>query len=264
MKATENKYIGFKAILHLGLFFATAVTFLNSAVAQDYIIDRAPANYAHNDDLVIVPDRVEHWSENVMVDDDAGVLGSIRAQISNWNQREQYVQEWDLDSTGLYPLATQEEKKSYFMRNILRYMDKRLAGEVKSAEQGSAMRSVGQVHRAMRPNSEVGISENVRLKFKARALQGKAFMIVENPWVDAQSTVSVDGRIDLRVAKQFKDLGVKSEVRYRLQDDVWVAQVDKSLTEEISARVSNEQNMKSKAFGNESNRTVQLMYNRPF
>jgi hypothetical protein len=227
-------------------------------------LGRGPATYTPNDDIVLVPQAVDTWTNNVIVEDDAGIMVSVRDQLKAWDTRQQYAQEWDLEDTGLYDVPNPDEQERYLNRNILRYLDKRLSGEVKRADSGSTMHTVGKVHNALRPKAEAGISQNIKLKFRAKVLQGRGYVYVENPYVDANAMVSATGHVELKVERSFKQVGVHSRVQYNVDQDQWIAQVDKTLSPEITARISSEQDSGSMMFSEKANQTVQLIYSHAF
>ncbi|MEK6624957.1 MAG: hypothetical protein AABY86_08315 [Bdellovibrionota bacterium] len=225
---------------------------------------RKPANLVPDDEMEVVPVRQTLWTEQILVEDDAGVLNNMQNQITEWETRENFVEQWDLESTGLYDAPTESQRQRYIGTNMLRYFDKRLAGEVKNSEDNSALRAVGQLHKTLRPKAEAQISEHVRLRFKAQALQGKAYFILENPYVESQTLVTATGRVELTVAKSMKSLGVATRVNYYANKGEYVGEVDKTLTDHIIARYSSRQNDKTMMFNQQSDQTIQLIFSHPF
>jgi hypothetical protein len=226
---------------------------------------RAPAHFVPNDDVEPQPIVQNHiWLQDVFVKDDEGHLDATRNQIAEWSEKEEYAKNWNVKSTGLYNTPEEKEKKSYFNRQMLKYADKRLAGEVKNSEEGSVMQSVGQAQKALAPSAQVGISKNVKVKFRARVLQGKASMAIENPYLDHETEVKTSGSVNMKTEKNLKSIGLLAGVDYAVTEKTWTARFDKTITERISARVSSSQTDKSMAFSADSDRIVQVMYSLPF
>jgi len=225
---------------------------------------RNPANYVPDDEVEVIPIRQTIWVEKVLVDDDAGVLESVRNQINDWQERENYVSQWDVEPIGQYRLTDETGKRKYLGNKLIKYLDKRLAGEVRHAEEGSYFKTVGEVQKALRPNAEASVSRNIKIKFKARALQGKAYMIVDNPYVDAQTSVSLSGNVHMTVKKDLKDLGIQTQLQYEVNKGEYVAQFDKPITRTVSARVSSRQKDRNMAFSDASDQIFQLLYNLAF
>lgn len=222
------------------------------------------SSFMPSDEVITVPISEKKWIDEVMAEDDDGVLKSMQNQFTFWQEQEEYGQRWNLTSTGITHEATHKEKKSYLARNSLKYLDRRVSGEAKRADKNSAIAKVGQMQTALAPNSQVQMSENIRVKFKARLLQGKAMMDVDNPYFFMETTLSANGKLNLEMNKEMKDVGVKTQVNYDISAKQWVAMVNKSITETLSGRVSSTQADKSMMFTDESDRRYELLYSRPF
>ena len=114
---------------------------------------RGPANYIPDDEISISPIKNTLWLDKVFVKDDAGVLENVRRDIQRWQDDEEYRQNWGIDRFGAQAAPTDLQKKQYLSRQALRYLDKRLTGEVKKAEKGSTLHKVGTVQKALKPNT---------------------------------------------------------------------------------------------------------------
>jgi hypothetical protein len=223
---------------------------------------RVPSNIMENQELDVEPERTRKWYENILVEDSSGVLHSIGVQLKNWEKDEKYLEEWNMTSTGIIDTPSEQEKKNFFNRQMLKYLDKRLSGEIKNAEEGSTLHTVGKVQKALRPQTKVALTRTVKLRFKARVLQGKAIVKVENPYVDYQTKFSANGNVDMEVRKEIKPLKINAEANYRVNEDKWVARVDRKLSETINARVSSFQSTKD--VDEDSDTVFELLYSLPF
>jgi len=226
--------------------------------------ERRPANFTHDDSLELVPVGQTIWLENILVEDNDGVLSSIRHRVQLWQDQENYVRNWDLETTGMYNLPSEREKQSFIGTNLLRYFDRRLSGEIKNSEQGSTMNSVGKTYQAMKPKAEAQITQNVKLKFRARMLQGQGTLNVENPWVEARGLVTVGGRVEFTMAKNLKPLGVTARVNYYANRSEYEAIMDKQIYGNFSARYSSIQDKNTGVADKKSNQILQLMFNQSF
>lgn len=225
---------------------------------------RAPSNYIPSEEIEPIPFAQELWIQEKMVEDDAGVLQGVKRQIASWEQTEEFADDWNLKSTGRYETPSLESKKNYLAKNSLKYFDKRLSGEMKRAEEGSTLAKVGQVQKALKPQTKVEFSKNVKLRFKARVLQGKAVVKLVNPYIDSECNVKVSGGMDCKVEKDFKDAGVKTKAEYVISEGRWIASVDKKISDHWSSRVSSHQSDDTMAFDDEADKRVELFYNLPF
>jgi hypothetical protein len=251
---------------------------------------RGPSNFVPDDEIQPLPLENKTWTQQILIEDDAGVLVGVRKDLAEWQETQEYARTWNLQSTGVYDVETIDQKKAYLQKMILKYADKRLSGEVKNAEAGSALHSVGQAQKALKPNVEASVTENIKLKFKARVLQGKAIMEVRNPYIQYSTTANLKGEINLDAAKEFKELGVNTSANYRADEDnlkvhvvktfkdldvqasidyqvseeTWTASLQKPLYKNLIGRVSSSQADKEMILGNESNQVMEVMFNTSF
>lgn len=251
---------------------------------------RGPSNFVPDDQIEPLPLESKTWTQQILVEDDAGVLSGVREDLNTWQSTQEYAKTWNLESTGVYDVDSIDKKKSYLQRMILKYADKRLSGEVKNSEAGSALHTVGQAQKALKPNAEAAVSENIKLKFKARLLQGKAIMEVKNPYVDYSTTANLKGEVNLDAKKEFKELGVNTSANYRADEDdlklnvvktfkqlnlqaqidyevsneSWTASLQKPIYKRLIGRVSSSQAEKEMILGAESDQTMEVMFNTSF
>jgi len=230
----------------------------------DVEVGRAPASYVPNDEVEVVPEKQEIWLKKVFIEDSGGIVKSMRETYQSWEKEEEYARNWNLTSSGLYTVRGQKERKAYFDRMILKYIDKRISGEVKTAEKGSTFHRVGQVQKALKPKAEVSISSKVKLKVKARLLEQKAILELHNPYVEYKTDVEATGEITMKIRKDIKFMDLKASVDYQVDKGSYLAYVDKKITPKITGRVSSSQSDKEMAFGSSSNKQVQFFYNHSF
>lgn len=224
---------------------------------------RNPANFIPNDDVDAMPFvKNKPWIENFIAPDNEGVLVGMTAQLKNWQDIEEYRDAWNLKSTGLYNTPTSQSRISMVQSNILRYADKRLAGEVKNAEEGSTLAAVGKAQQALRPQAEMG-NETFKLKFKAKVLQGESRLVFINPWLEQETQYKIfQNTLSTSIGKDFKTIGIKTNAQYQMTEKRWVASVDKQITEAIKANISSAQADKNMAFSSNSDKTFQFIYSR--
>ncbi|WP_417335353.1 hypothetical protein [Halobacteriovorax marinus] len=221
---------------------------------------RGPSNFVPDVEASDRPNNVVLWYENILVEDTAGVMKMMRNTYQSWEQTEEYARNWNMTSTGLYEIKDQEDRQKYFNKYILKYLDKRLSGEIKEAEEGSTLHRVGKVQKALKPQTRVEVSKNLKFKFKARVLQGKALMFVENPWVNNETSVKLDGRVNININKDIAALGLKANFDYNVNKNEYEARLDKPLTEEITARISTAKKREIASSGE----TLELFFSKPF
>ncbi|WP_372654422.1 hypothetical protein [Halobacteriovorax sp.] len=252
-------YIGSSA---LGCEKSTKQDCIKLSYLNPYIkvVSRGPSNFVPDVEASDRPSNVTLWYENILVEDTAGVMKGMKRNYDSWEREEEYARNWNVASTGLYDIKDQDDRKKYFNRYILKYLDKRLSGEIKQAEEGSTLHRVGKVQKALKPQTRVEVSRNLKFKFKARVLQGKALMFVENPWVNNETSVKLDGRVNININKDIAALGLKANFDYNVNENTFDARLDKPLTKEVTARVSTSKSRDVASI----NQSVELLFNKPF
>lgn len=258
---TIKKTIGCVSFRQLSLTLAIC-TFSFSAMSMDLkkvINKRAPAS-AYEEEVLTVPVEIKPVVKTLFAEDDAGVMSGMRASLNKWEQTEEYAKKWDIQSTNLYNTPDTHQKTKFIVKNLMRYADKRLAGEMKNAEEGSAMASVSKMEKSLRPNASVPVNKYISVKFKARVLQGKAIVEVRNPWVDTSATIGANGKAKILTKKDFNQLGTSTGLEYNVNDAQWIAYVDQEINQNIKARLSST----SQPNGNDADKRMEMNASWPF
>lgn len=257
---TQFKSMGCQNFRHLSVFtILTVLSFSVSAFTVRDGVSRAPAS-AFDEEVLTVPLEQKVLVDTIFAEDDAGVMRGVRDQLSAWESTEAYSKKWDLDSTNLYKTPATADKAQFITKSLIRYADKRLAGELKNADEGSALHAVGKVEKSLRPNASVPVTKYISLKFKARVLQGKAMVEVRNPWIDCNATVSADGKTRVLTKKDFQQLGTSTGIEYNVNEDQYIAFVDQEISKNIKARMSST----SQVGGNDADKRVEMTASFPF
>lgn len=235
---------------------------------------RAPSSTVPADQTIVVPVRPRHWMEDLTVEDDKGVMQGMREQINEWDNHIEYARKWSLESTGLYEETTYTEEERYEQRSKfvrqqgLKYIDKRLSGEIKEAEEGTTLARVGKVQKALKPAGKVDIAPNYRLRVQAKLLQTRAVLKLENPFLDeTEADVKMSSgrqRIDVNLAKKFATIGIDTRIHYIVHEDKWVASIVKPITNEISTSIESHQSDNTMMFSKNADSRFVVSYGRPF
>lgn len=254
---TTKKTAGCLKMRHFLTIAALSVFSINAMALES--IKRVPAS-AFEEEVLTVPLEQKATVKSLFAEDDAGVMKGMRDSLSSWQETEDYAKRWDLESTHLYNTPDTQQKKKFISKNLLRYADKRFAGEMKNAEEGSALYTAKNVEKSLRPNASVPVTKYVSVKFKARVLQGKAIMDVKNPWVECSATVKANGKSKVLTKKDFNQLGTSTGVEYDVSETQWIAFVDQEITKNIKARLSST----SQPNGNDADKRVEMTASFPF
>lgn len=229
-KLKTNRCPNFRHLSLFTILTLMSVTVFGFEVNKNKVdANRAPAS-AFEEEVLTVPLEQKTTIKSVFAEDDAGVMRGMRSTLSSWESTEDYAKRWHLESTFLYKTPTDQEKSRYLRSNLLRYADKRLAGEMKNAEEGSALNTASKVEKTLSPNASVPVSKYISFKFKARVLEGKAVVEVRNPWVECNTTVTANGQAKVLTKKDFNQLGTSTGVEYNVNDTQLVAFVDQEVT----------------------------------
>lgn len=227
--------------------------------------ERRPANYIPNDEVNIAPYENSSWLNKIFVNDSAGVLENVSNDLERWEEQERFEELWGVRMQGQRNNTPNlDQKKSYLSRQLLKYVDKRLGGEVKKAEKGSTLHKVGKVQKALRPDTSVSFSNKFKLKFKARVLQGQASVYLINPYFKNSLDVNFKGHAVLRVSKKFKPLKLSTDVRVDMQNKTYATRLSRPVVKNVRAEVSSNRKLKGAPFESDANNKIQLRYFRAF
>jgi len=250
---------------------------------------RKPASFIPDDEVMIIPMSQDIWLDRFMVEDDKGYLKQMKDNLARWDSDESFAENWSLESNPFIKPTENNDQASYLMKNALKYLDRRLSTETKYAEKNSTMAKVGQAQKALQPDTNVQISKSIAVKFRARLLQGKAYMIVKNPYFDYQTEASINGIVrmdakkdiaildlstemnytvnskvlEIKAVKTLKQLKIRTVIGCNLTNGRWIASADKEILPNLNAIVSSEQSFKASST-QASEQKAQLQYSLPF
>ncbi len=221
---------------------------------------RTPQSFYADVDFAPKPEDYKTFLDYVFVYDHAGVLKRMSNHYHQMQARDEYVRNWDLTSTTFHKLSTIDERKRYFNKNFLKYIDKRISGSIKRAKKGSTMAQVGQMKETLTPESEAQISDNFKVKFRAKVLKGLAIIKIENPFVDANTFLSLSDGLMMQVRKNFNETRTIASVDYYTAGTNIELYVEQGLTDRLSARAS----AKDIVGGSNASHELRLNYSTPF
>ncbi len=212
------------------------------SVGFDFESPRDPTSYVPNDQEIIVPySPTSIWSE-LLIEDRKGVLKQVKFQMNEWNEEEDFVEYWRIEDTGQYTVVPMRARKNYLTKNLLRYIDKRIMGEVKTAKEGTSLHKVGQVRDALRPQSKFSFSKDYKLSLRAKVLRGLVFLKFDNPYFDETvlefkalrnpafwNNDAHVGQAKLHTMKSFKSIQAYARTEFKFYDDNWFIELGKNL-----------------------------------
>jgi hypothetical protein len=77
---------------------------------------RGPSNFVPDDEIQPLPLENKTWTQQILVEDDAGVLKGIQKDLSKWQEKQDYAKAWNLESTGVYDVESVDTKKAYLVK----------------------------------------------------------------------------------------------------------------------------------------------------
>lgn len=227
-------------------------------------LERAPSSYVPNQEVEIGPVENVIWMDKIFVEDSAGVLVNMRDSLSSWESTDEYAQLWNMKSTGLYETPDMEARKKFINQRLLKYVDKRISGEIRHAKKGSAWAKVGEVQQALKPNTTVKMNKYFTLKIKGKVLEGKVIFTIRNPFLQLNSYVKLNGKTKLHTGKNFKSIRLQTSLDYHVNEGRWIASVDKKITDHVGARYTAEKTGFFNPVDSNSNQVFQFYFNYPF
>lgn len=241
-------------------FVAMVSSCLISWSAHADTTDRGPANYIPDDEVSVSPIENTLWVDRVIVKDDAGVLETTANDIQRWQDEEEFRQNWGVNPLGAQGAPNQQQKRSYIERQALKYLDKRLTGEVKRAEKGSTLHKVGTVQKALKPSSTVQISKKFKLRFKAKLLQRQATVYVINPYVNNSLDVNDRGQAVLRMSNKVKPLQISSDLRVDFHNSTYASSLSRPVSKKVRAIISTHQRLNQAPFESNADNRLEFRY----
>ncbi len=245
--------------------FIGSTLLLSIAFGQESIsLSRKPANFVQDEEQSAIPVAQELWINSTFKEDNEGVLASMRNDVKSWEERETFVKSWNLRATGLYSVTSEEEREASIKKRFLKYADKRLSGELKGADKDSTLGQVATVQKALKPSSTLAVSEDYKVKFQAKVLQGQATVRLINPYFEYDTNFSLSGSVNMHVGKEIKEMGVRTDLNLDIGASRYVASVDKDLGNNFAARASTSQATDESVTSSAADKKIELMYNLPF
>lgn len=264
MKLNTSKKLLTSLKIKLCLMTIVFLSFTSVSAQAQNSNKRAPASLEEEVLTVPVTKQSFYSNENLFAEDDSGVMKDLKYSMKYWEDRAEYAHVWGLESTGAYETPSTTEKGQYVAKKMLRYLDKRLSGEMKKAEAGSTLHSVALVERQLRPNTAVQLSQDFQLKMKARVLQGKVIAELRNPWVTCETTLGINGKAKVLTKKEFKEIGLTGGAEYSVNESQIVAFIDQQLSDNIKARISSTKENSMNAFDNGADARIEMTASFPF
>lgn len=218
------------------------------STAKVKLIQRGPASIIPEVDPIITPAPKKRWVDEAISSDSSGILLEMKGQVKSWKKSNDFNQNWGLHSTGLYHSPNRGTKQNFIRKKFLKYFDKKMSNSLKNAKEGTILRKVAQVEKTLTPKVSVAVNESVKVKLKGHLLEGKVFIDFENPYVECQTKLLANGKVDLRLSKKFEEIKSSANFKYHVNDQRWEAKIESYLLPFIKTGLSTTQAVESEFF----------------
>ena len=245
--------------LKLLLFSVLVLGFIAESDASNY---RAPQNYVPDTDLFANYQEDSFFSD-IWKNDHNGVLRNLKLRINSWEKQEKYNFNYGLSNYDESVRPSIDQKRRVIEKGLIKYLDKRLMYKVKNASKKSSLSKVRSARKALRPSSTTSISKNLKIKFRAKLLRGRANVLFINPWVNATAQFSLSGKMEFNLRKEFQAPQILTQVNINFHNEEWTALMQKSISKSLKAQILSIQPTKSFAL-DDADRRIQLIYQKNF
>jgi hypothetical protein len=277
--------------------FATVGLVLFAGLAQGQVtpaayVNRAPASYIPDDDVIVKPvdNELSFYQQYVASDNSKDVVTS-RNQLKVWNDNQQFADQYGMDSSlagSPFYVPTQDEKLEYFKSKYMRYLrskgeqplkdtpknwyqNYRASNEVDTIDEmetrfkktttktntGKALPEAFQV-------KEVSLWKKTSFIFQPRLDQGLVIVGFKSPIAYARAWVGVNGRAEFNVQQTYEKTGTRFMVNYYADTGRYFTTVDQRLVDNVYARVTSQKNPDSVDPTSKQDNTLMLLYAKQF
>lgn len=260
----SKKYPAFRQLIAVSLVLFAGLA--QGQVTPAAHIQRAPASYVPDDDVIVKPvdNEIGFYQQYVASDNSQDVVNS-RNQLKVWNDNQQFAQQYGLDSslTGSpFYVPTQQEKLEYFKQKYMRYLQRkgskpfqdmpknwynsyRASNEVDTIDEMEARfkktqnkTSSGKTLPSAFQQKEISLWKKTKLIFQPRVEQGLVIVGFNSPIAYARAWVGVNGKAEFNVQQTYDKTGTRFMVNYYADTGKYFTSVDQRLYDSLYTRVT--------------------------
>lgn len=286
----SSKYPVFRQLAVVGLVLFTGMA--QGQVTPAAYVNRAPASYIPDDDVIVKPvdNELSFYQQYVASDNSQDVVNS-RNQLKVWNDNQQFADQYGMDSSlagSPFYVPTQDEKLEYFKSKYMRYLRRkgeqplkdtpknwyqnyRASNEVDTIDEMEARfkkttkkSNTGKALPEAFQAKEVSIWKKTKFIFQPRVDQGLVIIGINSPIAYARAWVGVNGKAEFNVQQTYAKTGTRFMVNYYADTGRYFTTVDQRLVENVYARVTSQKNPDSEDPTSKQDNTVMLLYAKQF
>lgn len=286
----SGKYPVFRQLTVVGMVLFTGMA--QGQVTPQAYVNRAPASYIPDDDVIVKPvdNELSFYQQYVASDNSQDVVKS-RNQLKVWNDNQQFAEQYGMDSSlagSPFYVPTQTEKLEYFKSKYMRYLrskgeqplkdtpknwyqNYRASNEVDTIDEMEArFKKTTSTSNSGKPlpgafqAKEVSIWKKTTFIFQPRLDQGLVIVGFKSPIAYARAWVGVNGRAEFNVQQTYEKTGTRFMVNYYADTGRYFTTVDQRLVENVYARVTSQKNPDSTDPTSKQDNTLMLLYAKQF
>lgn len=284
------KYPVFRQLAVVGMVLFAGMA--QGQVTPQAYVNRAPASYIPDDDVIVKPvdNELSFYQQYVASDNSKDVVNS-RNQLKVWNDNQQFADQYGMDSSlagSPFYVPTQDEKLEYFKSKYMRYLrskgeqplkdtpknwyqNYRASNEVDTIDEMEArFKKTTNKSDSGKPlpgafqAKEVSVWKKTSFIFQPRLDQGLVIVGFKSPIAYARAWVGVNGRAEFNVQQTYAKTGTRFMVNYYADTGRYFTTVDQRLVENVYARVTSQKNPDSLDPTTKQDNTFMLLYAKQF
>ncbi len=238
----------------------TVQTLVSFSALQAAELNRAPANFVPDDDVIVVPVIVEKNIVDEFHEKHKNDFKNAKRKLRYWISQEQYAKDHGLEYSGIVHLPSAEDKETFLHRNYLRFITKDVE---KSANAGvkntlenwttddeidsiqavemhervivKAKKSKGQNEIKKSRTVKVG-KDKFKFGFQARPEIGMLKFTVKSKYFNARGWVGINGNQEIKVERTIASTNTRMMMNYYIDQARILAAADQRLTRHWSLR----------------------------
>lgn len=190
----------------------------------------------------------------LLVDDEVQSLKWMKNETENWQRKEEYFRNWNLEDTGIYQ-NTEDNKEKIITKSFIRYAERRSQDLFrKKKHNDSKLNTYGL--RTIGENYNDKLEENrYRFRVSSTPTRGRVRLILENPFVELYGQYAIGSKDEIGMSRLFNELKVKLSLVHSPLRQKTTFVTEKFITENLIAKYTD---------SNFLNRKIELLYNYSF
>lgn len=152
---------------------------------------------------------------------------------------------------------------------MLKYLDKRISMQVKTADEGSGWHAVGKAQKGLKPKVSARLFNNVDLKVRGKILLGRIKFGLRNPYFENWLQVNYKGNFNFLLSKNFSKANIKFNAKYQVSEGKYNLEANKKITKNValvlsSHKYNNQDRLSLGKDFKEKENVLNLVYKMPF